>query len=552
VPTPAERGKPATEPPATARLVVFEGPESPAVTHYNGATGEFYTPEIMGSGGALFDYDNDGDLDLYVVQGASLASTGTAPPTADAPRNRLFRNDLDAPGTSSLRFTDVTTESGLGDTGYGMGCAIADYDGDGNRDVYVTNYGPDKLYRNRGDGTFENTNQALAPGFSASAAFLDYDNDGDLDLFVTTYLEFSVGATRECRRLGGQDDYCGPRSYEARPDHLYRNEGRGAFTDVSRVAGLYGKAAYGLGVVCDDYNDDGWMDIFVANDATPNHLWLNGKNGVFHESALLAGVAVNQNGENEAGMGVTLGDFDGDGDSDLLLTHENGETNTLYTRTGSAEFLDQTARTGLGHLSLPFAGFGTGWFDFDLDGDLDLFVANGAVRALPEQVGEPHPYRQTDQLFENRNSRFREISGPAGLKALRREAGRGACFGDLDNDGDVDIVVTNNRGALRILLSEPPAGNAWAQLLLEGRPPNRDAYGARLQVRLESGTQRHFRVGTDGSYLSASARRITLGLGSEGRVAEVLVQWPSGRRESFSSVSSGRLTRLLEGKGTPP
>ena len=551
-------------PTGEARFVLFDGPGSPAFVHQNGATGEFYTPEIMGSGCALFDYDNDGDLDLYVVQGANLAVRGvlnagatdtgvsnagalTAPGTP--PRDRFFRNDLE-PGTTRLAFTDVTAESGLGETAYGMGCAVGDYDGDGHRDLFVTNFGPDVLYRNRGDGTFERTGEVAAPGFSASAAFLDYDRDGDLDLFVTTYLEFSVGATRECRRLGGQDDYCGPRSYEARPDRLYRNEGDGSFTDVSSRATLDTKAAYGLGVVCDDFNDDGWVDLFVANDATPNHLWLNGQDGTFQEGALLAGVAVNHKGENEAGMGVALGDYDGDGDSDLLLTHENGETNTLYARLAPGEFLDHTFPVGLGHPSLPFAGFGTGWIDYDGDGDLDLFVTNGAVRALPAQVGEPHPYRQADQLFENQGGKFVDVAAAVGLGQFRAEAGRGAALGDLDNDGDEDIVVTNNRGPLRILLCERPAGVRWAQLLLEGRPPHRDAYGARVEIRLASGERLHRRVGTDGSYLSASARRITVGLGRDRAVTEVIVTWPGGIVEGFGALAAGRLSRLREGEGT--
>ena len=527
--------------------------------HYTGATGEFYVPEIMGAGCALFDYDVDGDLDVYAVQGALFdkrekVEDALFPPRDAVPRNTLYRSELTGSGRrqGELFFTDVTDQAGVGDTGYGMGVAVGDYDNDGHPDLYVTNFGPNVLFHNDGDGTFTDVTRAAGvddPRFSASAAFLDYDRDGRLDLFVTNYVDFSIAVNRRCTRLGGQLDYCGPLSYEAVSDRLYHNDGDGGFTDVSVSAAIYRAYGNGLGVVCADFDDDGWVDIFVANDATPNQLWINRQNGSFENKALIAGVAVNAAGRNEAGMGVCTADFDRDGDAELFLTHERGETNTYYLNLGSGLFEDDTAGVRLADPSLPYASFGTVSFDYDGDGWSDLFVTNGAVRKLANLVGERHPYHQADQLFLNGGGRFVETTAVAGLDPDAPRTGRGVACGDVDNDGDLDLLVASNSGRLRLLVNNGSNHGHWIQLLLEGRRSGRDAYGSRLVLELQNGVSLVRRVGTDGSYLSASDKRVHLGLGREDRMKRLSVHWSSGAKEEWPGVKLNALTTLREGEG---
>jgi hypothetical protein len=529
--------------------------------HYNGATGEYYLPEIMGAGCAVLDHDGDGDLDVYAVQGALLGAGKTLddslfPPRDRPPRNRLFRNRLvdSGAGGGRLEFADVTEASGTGDPGYGMGCAAGDYDNDGRPDLYVTNFGPNVLYHNEGGGVFRDATAGAgvaAGGFSASAAFLDCDRDGDLDLFVTAYVEYSLAANRDCFRLGGLRDYCGPLSYQPAPDRLYRNQGDGTFRDATAEAGIHDRQGCGLGVVGDDFNADGWIDIFVANDATPNQLWINRGDGTFADTALLAGAAVNAAGRNEASMGITAGDYDRDGDLDVFITHDTGETNTLYRQVAPGFFEDATAAAQLGYPSLPFTGFGTGWFDYDHDGWLDLFAANGSVRKLPGLLGQAFPYAQSHQLFHNREGRFVETSSAAGPAVTAASVGRGAAFGDLDNDGDIDIVLANNSGPLRVLLNQAGGSHHWLRLRLEGTRSNRDAYGARVAVRLPDGAVLRGRVAADGSYLSSNDKRVHFGLGGAARVESVTVHWPSGLVERWEGLPVDAETALREGQGTP-
>ena len=411
----------------------------------------------------FFDYDGDGDLDVFLVQGGSL---GDKPP-ATSPTSRLFRNDLTvgADGSRKLRFTDVTDKAGVGARTYGMGAATGDYDGDGDLDLLVTSFGPETLYRNNGNGTFTDVTRESGVGdqqWSAGAAFVDYDRDGDLDLFVANYLDFTIANNKRCNDSLGARDYCSPRSYRPVPDRLYRNDGKGRFTDVTEAAGITKADGAGLGVSTGDYNGDGWLDIYVANDATPNQLWINQKNGTFKDDGLLSGSALNAAGNPEGSMGIASGDFDLDGDEDLFVTNIVGETFVLYANDGHGSFDDARARVGLAAPTAAFTGFGTDWFDYDNDGWLDLFIANGAVNIIEAQRGEKFPFKMRNQLFRNTgNGRFEQTSKAGGPAFERPDIGRAAAFGDIDNDGDVDIVTTNNNGPVQLLLNQAGNKNHW-------------------------------------------------------------------------------------------
>ena len=525
--------------------------------HFIGATGALLFPENMGSGVALFDYDGDGDLDVYFLQGALLDKKKTLgdslfpPPSEAPPHNQLFRNELKEKGR--LHFTDVTARAGVGDEGFGMGATVGDYDNDGDPDLYVTNFGANILYRNQGDGTFTDVTAAAGVGderWSASASFLDYDLDGDLDLFWTNYVDFTVRGNRKCHNYLGERDYCSPGVYRPLPDRLFRNEGSGKFANVTKEAGIMATLGKGLGVVCADFNSDGWIDIYVANDRTPNQLWLNQGNATFRDLALVSGTAYNVDGNPEAGMGVTAGDFDHDGDEDLFMTHLTKETNTLYINDGTANFDDKTGEVGLAGSSFSYTGFGTEWFDYDNDGDLDLFVANGTVFVVESQRGEPYPYRQKNQLFENDGGRqFRETSEQAGPALQLSEVSRGTAFGDVDNDGDIDVIVSNNNGPARLLLNEVGARQHWLQIRLRGVKSNRDAMGARVGVLREEQRPLWRRAHTDGSYLSANDIRVHFGLGQTPKLKGVMVEWPSGTKEVWHDVSADRILTLREGSG---
>jgi hypothetical protein len=521
-------------------------------THVNGANGKYYLPEMMGAGAALFDYDGDGDLDVFLVQGGPLeGGTGAA-----APASRLFRNDLEvsADGRRTLRFTDVTERAGVGLKAYGMGVAVGDYDDDGDLDLFVTSFGPDVLYRNEGDGTFSDVTPeaGVSDGlWSTSAAFFDYDRDGRLDLFVANYVDFTLAGNKTCTDALGARDYCGPREYHPVPDRLYHNEGHGRFKDVSASAGISKADGAGLGVVAGDYDGDGWLDLYVANDATPNQLWINRRDGTFVDEGLLSGSALSAAGSPEGSMGIASGDFDGDGDEDLFVTNIVGETFALYVNDGRGTFEDARVRAGLAAPTAAFTGFGTDWFDYDNDGWLDLFVANGAVNVIEAQRGQKIPFRMRNQLFHNAGAgRFVETSADGGLAFARAEVGRGAAFGDVDNDGDVDVVVTTNDGPARLLLNQAGRGNHWLQIALEQGPRNRRGFGARIGVLRAGRPTLWRRVRTDGSYLSANDARVQFGLGASSAVDAVLVQWPDGQSERWTGMAADRLVRLQRGTGS--
>ena len=518
--------------------------------HDNGVSGQFYIPEMMGAGAALVDYDNDGDLDVFLLQDQPFDPNA---PREPARTHRLFRNEL-VEG-KSLRFTDVTAGSGLGGTSYAMGVATGDYDDDGDQDLYVTALGPNTLYRNNGDGTFSDVTAAAGVGddrWSTAATFVDYDRDGDLDLFVANYLDFSIAANKQCFDPGGSRDYCGPRSYRPVPDRLFRNEGGGRFTDVTQAAGITKADGAGLGVATGDYNADGWLDLYVANDATPNQLWMNQKNGTFEDEGPLAGVALNAAGVPEGSMGIAAGDYDNDGDEDLFVTNIIGETFALYTNDGRAGFEDTRVQSGLAQPTAPFTGFGTDWIDYDNDGWLDLFITNGAVNIIEKLRGDPVPYRMRNLLFRNlRTGKFIETSGQAGQAFAQAEVGRAAAFGDIDNDGDTDVLVTNNRGPVRLWLNQVGTRGAWLQVRLDNGAQNRLGLGALVHVGGADAASCILRVRTDGSYLSAQDPTLHFGLGEWRGPVTVRVDWPGGLSEQWTLPKVEQRVTLARGRGAP-
>jgi enediyne biosynthesis protein E4 len=415
----------------------------------------------------------------------------------------------------------------------------------------VTAFGSNALYHNNGDGTFTDVT-ALAgvddTRWSTSAAFLDYDRDGDLDLFVANYLDFTLAGNKQCLDPTGARDYCGPRSFQPVPSRLFRNEGAGRFVDASEQAGITKAYGAGLGVTVGDYNGDGWLDLYVANDATPNQLWINQRNGTFLDDGPLSGAAVNAAGNPEGSMGIASGDYDADGDEDLFITNIAGETFALYRNDGRGNFDDARVRAGLAQPTAAFTGFGTDWFDYDNDGWLDLFVANGAVNIIERQRGQPVPLRMKNLLFHNLGTgRFLETSAEAGPALQREEVSRGAAFGDLDNDGDIDLVVTTNNGPARVLLNQTGQSNHFLQVRLQQNGGNRAALGARVGVERNGQPTLWRRVRTDGSYLSAGDPRAHFGLGSSTSVNAIVVDWPDGARERWSGSAIDRLVTLRRG-----
>jgi len=538
------------------RLVVMQGqPSSPFsdVTaesgidfhHHNGATGNLLLPEVIGAGGALFDYDNDGDLDLFAVDSGAIPGT-----TPFVSRSRLYRNDLD-PATRRIRFTDVTERSGIVTTGYGMGAAAGDIDNDGWIDLYVTSLGSNQLFRNRGDGTFVDMTAASKtddPRWSTSATFFDYDRDGRLDLFVVNYVDFAVAMKRECFSSGGARDYCNPVVYTPTPDRLFHNNGDGTFTDVSAKAGITRATGRGLGVLAADFNDDGWTDLYVANDGDANQLWINERgSGVFRDDALLAGVAVSRTGQAQGSMGIDLADIDRDGDEDLFVTNLDNESNTFYVNTGKGLFEDRTSEFGL--FRLGFTGFGARFFDYDNDGWLDLMVVNGAVRHLPAQVrkGDPYPLKQRNHVLRNESGRrFVDVTAAAGPAFDRLDVARGLSVGDLDNDGDSDVVIFNNSGPARVLRNDVGNRQHWLGVRVLDR--GGDAVQATVALVRRTGVPLMRRVQIDGSYCAVSDPRLLFGLAADAATQSVRVRWADGRVEEFRDLAPDRYWILEAGK----
>lgn len=533
--------------------------------HYNGMTGKFYLPEITGSGAALFDFDNDGDLDVFLVQGNVLEPNTKAASTlfpwrgSESPRGKLFRNDLAVGkgGSRTLSFTDVTQKSGIVATGYGMGVSVGDINNDGRPDLYLSNLGSNQMYLNKGDGRFVDVTKESGtddPRWSTSAAFFDYDRDGWLDLMIVNYADFSVTNSPTCYAATTAKDYCTPRVFGAPGNRLFHNKGNGAFEDSTIAAGLDKEFGHGLGVVTADFDDDGWIDIYVANDGDHNQLWTNQKDGTFINDALLAGAAVNRNGQAEAGMGVDAGDFDGNGTEDIFITHLMDETNTLYVNLGRALFEDRTREAGLGMPGRRFTGFGTLFFDYDNDGWLDLLVANGAVQLLPDLVRkrDPFPLGQPNQLFHNTGKgSFVEVIDQAGPDLQLLEVSRGAAFGDVDNDGDTDVLITNNNGPARLFLNQVGNRNHWLGMRFVGKTTGRDMLGAQVEVVISKNNVLRRRVRTDGSYLSGNDPRVLMGLGMAAHAEAVRVRWPDGTVEEWKDPVLDQYTTLKEGAVGP-
>ena len=504
--------------------------------HESGHRGRFLMPEIMSGGAALLDMDGDGDLDAYLVQGGSVEG-----PAEDGPPNRLYRNRGD--GT----FEDVTVGSGAADRGYGMGAATGDYDGDGDLDLYVTNVGPNVLLRNDGGGHFTDVTDAARagdPSWSASAAFLDYDVDGDLDLFVTNYVNWTVATELDCYNLSvGQLDYCSPGEYDApTADTLYRNNGDGTFSDVSKEAGITDRPGTGLGVVAGDFTGDGLVDVFVANDGMMDRLWVNDGTGRFTDQAVLLGCAVDENGKPKAGMGVAACDFDEDGDLDLLVGNLRAETDSLYVNTDSG-FVDATAGAGLAIVSRLFTRFGMAWMDFDNDGRLDLYQANGRVTIV--DIAEPN------LLFRGMpDGRFEEVEPRGGTAETLVDASRAAAFGDIDNDGGIDVLVVNRDGATYLLRNRAGSRGHWIMFrVLEAR--GSDAIGA--TITMTAGDRAIVRgVRTAYSYLAANDPRVHVGLGDAAGVTDLVVRWPDGTRERFGDLPANAVHTLRRGEGGEP
>ncbi|HIG55331.1 MAG TPA: CRTAC1 family protein [Candidatus Latescibacteria bacterium] len=494
-----------------------------------------YILESHGSGAAFFDHDSDGDLDLYITNGATF----TTYRNRSGPGNALYRNKGD--GT----FADITGDAGVGDAGWSGGVAVGDIDNDGHQELYATNYGANVLYRNKGDGTFADiTSEAGIGGdqYSASAAFFDYDHDGDLDLYVANYVVFDAehlpAKPALCSFYGGLQVYCGPKGLLGAPDALYRNEGDGRFSDVTQIAGIAAaNRYYGLGVVPVDYDDDGDTDLFVANDETPNVLWQNQDDGTFTDIALIAGVAYNGDGDTEAGMGVDFGDYDNDGDPDIYVTHFFTETNTLYRNENGRRFSDVTTTAGLAAATVDLLGWGTRFFDYDNDGRLDLFVANGHVYPQVEQAATGSTYGQSNQLFRNLDHRRFDL---VDIGLTDHKVSRGTASGDYDNDGDIDLFVVELNDAPTLLRNDGGNTANWLVVQVIGSDDNRDGAGTRIRLQI-AGQSQSRTVNGAASYLSHNDLRVHFGLGESEKVAQVEIIWPNGSVDIVEQVPANKL-----------
>jgi hypothetical protein len=505
--------------------------------HVSGAEGAYHLPETVGGGGAFLDYDGDGDLDLFLVNGG----TWTEERVGRSAHSVLYRNNGD--GT----FVDDTRRAGLRHVGhYGQGVATGDYDNDGAVDVYVTNFGANTLYHNDGDGSFTDVTADAGVGdtlWSSSAAFVDYDMDGLLDLYVVNYLRYSLDAGHAVCGEPNAPSYCHPSLFEGAPDRLYRNIGDGTFQDVSASSGVGGIEGLfrgkGLGVVASDLNNDGAIDLYIANDDTPNDLFYNNGDGTFTEAALVAGCAYSFDGVAQAGMGVDAGDYNGDGLLDILVTNLSYETNALYRNNADGTFSDSAYAAGLGQASYLDVGFGAGFIDYDNDGALDIFVANGHVLDTIEHTSDVLTYAQADRLFRNDGAgTFADMSRESGPYFGTRGVSRGAIFGDYDNDGDTDIVVCRSNGPVTLLRNDTAGGN-WLKVRVIGELSNRDGLGARVSIDVgERVLVREVR--TASSYMSANDAAVLVGLGAATCARSVQVRWPSGIVQTTGEVRANQ------------
>jgi len=506
--------------------------------HVFGSPRAYQLPEQIGSGGAFLDYDNDGDMDLYLVQSGQLGID------EDRYKNRLYRNE----GTG--RFTDVSRGSGTDIGGYGMGCAAADYDRDGDVDLYVTRFGTSVMLANQGNGTFLDVTVTAgipAPGFAASAAFFDFDNDAELDLYVTRYVDWSASREKTCFSSSGARDYCGPQSYDAPTSgRLYRNLGGGRFADVSASAGIESHEGNGLGVICNDFDGDGWVDVYVANDQTPAFLWKNLGDGTFREDAALAGAAFSADGIAIAGMGVVAEDLDEDGDYDLVVTNIRNQPHLCF-RNDRGQFSDVTQIWGFGGWSVPFTGFGIALFDQDHDGRLDGIVANGAVNMHGEPYKPTDPYAEPNQfLRRDAQGRFYDASAEGGAALRVADVSRATLTADYDNDGDLDVVITRNGGPAQLLRNEQRSESAWIMLDLIPKGGGRNAINAKVEVLAGGHTYRR-EVRPHSGYLGSNDPRVHVGLGQATKIERLTVFWTDGSRETWPDISVNQHLTVRQG-----
>jgi enediyne biosynthesis protein E4 len=512
--------------------------------HVNGRSENYYLPETTGAGCAFLDYDNDGWMDIYLVNSGRCDFFDPQPPL----RNALYKNNRD--GT----FTDVTEQAGVAGGGYGMGIAVGDYNGDGYPDLYVTQYERCILYRNNGDGTFTDvTEKAGVPalGWASSAVWFDYDNDGKLDLFVCRFGDFGKSKNKYCENeRTGERSYCIPSVYPRVRSWLFHNNGDGTFTDVSEESGIAKSLGKAWGVVATDINNDGWMDLFVANDTVENFLFLNKKNGKFTDIGLESGVAFSQEGRPRSGMGVDSADFDQDGWQDLFVTNVDQEMYSIYKNNHDLTFDDMTGPMGIGRITRLMSGWGLKFFDYDNDGNIDLLVVNGHPDDKIEQHSSHVMYKEPLLLFRNTGHVFENVSASAGPAFAQNLAGRGLAIGDFDNDGAVDALVTANGGAPLLLKNVAATGNHWLGVRLIGKKANPDAIGAR--ITWQAGDLKRSRLKTGGgSYLSSHDPREVLGIGSRARIDRLEIRWPqpSGRVETFTDLPIDRYITIVEESG---
>jgi enediyne biosynthesis protein E4 len=536
---------------STEAPILFENTIDSSKIHFvlkNSVSPQRYSIETMTGGVALFDYNNDGLLDIFFTNGAEIPSLEKSSPSF---YNRLFRNNGN--GT----FTDVTEKAGLAGVGYSMGAAAGDYDNDGFVDLYVTGFNRNQLFHNNGDGTFtEVTEKAgvggMVPGlgkaWSVAAGWIDYNNDGLLDLFVVNYLNYSIRAAHSCR-TDNIVDYCSPNEYRGTPNILYRNNGDGTFTDVSQESHISRYLGKGMGCAFADYDGDGFTDIFVSNDSFPNFLLHNNGDGTFKDVALLAGVAYNENGRTVAGMGADFRDIDNDGRPDIFHTAMFGDSFPLYHNLGNGQFEDVTEMTGLTAMTTRFTAWGTGIFDFDNDGNKDIFAGGSAILDNSMEVNHK-PYPLPNWLYRNLGKMsFHDVSAQAGSSFNVPAAHRGAAFGDLNNDGKVDIVVTILNGDPQLLMNQSPNHNHWIILKLIGVADNRDGLGTRVKITTVNGVQ-YNEATTAVGYNSSSDKRVYFGLGSATIVQRIELAWPTGVKQALKNVTADQILTIVE-SGSP-
>lgn len=508
--------------------------------HTDGSSGRRFIVETVTAGLAMFDYDGDGLMDVYFVNGAPLPGCKDA----SKPKNALYHNE------GNWKFRDVTEESGVGDTGYGMGVTVADYDNDGDADLYVSNFGPNVLYRNNGDGTFSNATAeaGVSAGntVGAGVAFLDIDNDGDLDLYAANYVRFTFESNVD-RTVDGFPEYAGPKDYPHEPDLLFRNEGNGKFTDISRESGIASVASSGMGMVCADFDRDGDTDIFVLNDVAGNSLWVNDGTGRFQNEAVERGFAFNMNGHELGAMGVDCGDYDNDGWLDFFMTSYSGELPVLFHNLGDGFFEDATLASGAGAGSLQHVNWGTGFVDFDHDGLRDLFIANGHLQDNIDEYSDTYTYKARNLVLRNiGGGRFKNVSEQAGDGLLPKHSGRGAVFGDLDRDGDEDVVILNSRETPTLLRNDSDPRNHWVRIELRGLHASRDGVGA--QVTVVAGDLSQVReVHSGRGYQSHWGSQLDFGLGSHDRIDRVEVRWLGGAVQTIANIGIDGRWIILEG-----